>query len=97
MLLRFLNIIFSTAIRIRIVIYWGLVSVLGVICFDGIMLALKLKTISSRKLFHFLVLLLFIPGLYFDVIYFSGIPAPYGAALYAVCIRDAGIHKDEIV
>ena len=94
---RFLYLIFSTPTRKRILAFWGLLSVLGVLCFDGIKLALKLRVISSRKLFHFLVVVLFIPGIYFDVISYPGQPITDSTSLYSICICVIGVYTDEVL
>ena len=59
--------VFETQVKIRLITFWATLSVLGIICFNSLLPAIRMHAVSSRKLFHLLVMVMFIPGICFDV------------------------------
>lgn len=66
LLSRLIQSVLGTQIKIRLIAFWATLSVLGIICFNSLLPAIRMHTVSSRKLFHLLVMVMFIPGICFD-------------------------------
>lgn len=64
---RLYQLMFGTREKVLLIMYWSFVTITCVISFYGLTHALKLGLISSRKLFHGLAFVLFLPGFVYSV------------------------------
>lgn len=62
------NLMFGSKEKVFLITYWLFATVIGIISFYGLKHRLKLGIISSRKLFHVLALILFLPGFLYSVL-----------------------------
>ena len=62
------QLMFGSTRKILLITYWTLLIIASVASFYGLKHSLKLGLISSRKLFHVLTLILFVPGFVYSVI-----------------------------
>ena len=76
--------------KIRLIAYWALLSIFGLICFEGLKPAFKMHIISSRKLFHVLTFAMFLPGIYFEVLLSSD---QRSSVCSKLCISGIGITR----
>jgi hypothetical protein len=61
------DLIFGSKEKVLLLTYWLFFTIIGIISFYGLTHKLKLGMISSRKLFHVLALVLFLPGFIYSV------------------------------
>jgi len=62
-----LNIMFGRQLKITLILYWALLIIISIFLFYKITQFLKLNLVSSRKLFHLLSFILFLPGFIYVV------------------------------
>ncbi len=58
---------FGAKEKVLLITYWALLIIAAIVSFYGLKHSLKLGLISSRKLFHVLALVLFLPGFLYSV------------------------------
>jgi len=61
------DLIFGSKEKALLITYWLFFTFIGIVSFYGLTHKLKLGLISSRKLFHVLALILFLPGFLYSV------------------------------